>query len=331
MQSLDLDVLQQVAEWLSAGDSPWLCTIVRTTGSSPRPVGSMLGFHQGQIVGTLSGGCVEEDLLEKLARGELPSDKPNRVEYGVTAEENEKLGLPCGGRLDIVVEQLTPNGATWVPLAVEALRQRKMVARQVDLLTGNTTLQQTDHHEPLTIRKDVMTQSLGPKMRMLLVGAGQLAQVLSSLALAMDFDVVVTDPRDSMLDQWAGPDVPLIHGLPDDVIVAQATDKHSVIITLTHDPRIDDMALLEALETDAWYVGALGSTRTTAGRLKRLRELGLSEDKIARLHGPVGLPLGSKTPWEIAVAIMAEITQLKRAAAKQQALEEVVSDLAASA
>ncbi len=319
MQSLDLEVLEQTHAWIQDGQCPWLCTIVKTTGSSPRPIGSMLGFCNGTVIGTLSGGCVEEDLLDKLARGEIDGSLPKQVEYGVTAEENEKLGLPCGGRLHIVVEQLDRERGHWVEAAVNALKNREMIAREVDLASGITELKRTEHFEALTIRKNVLTQSLGPKMRMLLVGAGQLAQVLSSLALAMDFDVVVTDPREQMIDAWAGPEIPLIHGLPDDVILSQATDKHSVIITLTHDPRIDDMALLEALETDAWYVGALGSTRTTEGRLKRLRELGMSEDRIARLHAPVGIPIGSKTPWEIAVAIMAEITQLKRAAAKREA------------
>jgi xanthine dehydrogenase accessory factor len=128
----------------------------------------------------------------------------------------------------------------------------------------------------------------------------------------MDYEVLVTDPRHQILDQWAGPSVELIQGMPDDVVRQRASDPHSVIITLTHDPRIDDMALMEALTTEAWYVGALGSLRTTEKRLLRLRQLGLTEPQIARLHAPVGLPIGSKTPAEIAVAIMAQLTQLRR-------------------
>jgi xanthine dehydrogenase accessory factor len=129
----------------------------------------------------------------------------------------------------------------------------------------------------------------------------------------MDYDVLITDPRQTMLDQWAGPDVPLLGGMPDDVVRAEASDPHSIIITLTHDPRIDDMALMEALESDAWYIGALGSSRTTRKRLERLRILEISEANIERLHAPVGLSIGSKTPLEIAIAIMAQITQLRRA------------------
>jgi len=312
MQSLDLEVLEQIQRWLSLGKSPWLCTIIQTIGSSPRPVGSMLAYCEGVIVGTLSGGCVEEDLLAKIANNEIVAAVPQQMEYGVSAEENEKLGLPCGGRLHIVVEQLASDAAIWVEKAVSALKNRQTIARELDLTSGSTQIVACNRHEPLAISGHTMAQWLGPKMRMLLVGAGQLAQVLSTLALAMDYDVVVTDSRENIIEQWVGPKVPLIHGFPDDVILAQATDENSVIITLTHDPRIDDMALLEALETPAWYVGALGSLRTTQARLERLRALGLSEDKIARLHAPVGLPIGSKTPWEIGVAIMAELTQLRR-------------------
>jgi len=149
-------------------------------------------------------------------------------------------------------------------------------------------------------------------MQMLLVGAGQLAQVLAQLALAMDYEVIVTDTREGVIAQWQGPDVELLHGLPDDIIASRSSDPKNVIVTLTHDPRIDDMALLEALETPAWYVGALGSIRTTRARLERLAALGITETQLQRLHAPVGLDIGSKTPWEIAVAIMAEITQLRR-------------------
>ena len=323
MQSLDLDVLTQCEAWLAAGLRPWLCTIVRTTGSSPRPVGSMLSYCDGHVVGTLSGGCVEEDLLQQLAAGAVSAEAPTTLEYGVSAEENERLGLPCGGRLQLVIQSLTAVDSAWVRAAVLAIRERRTVARQLDLATGATELTSVERFEPLSFRSGQLIQSFGPKMRLLLVGAGQLAQILSGLALAMDFDVLVTDPRDEVLAQWQGPDIPLLHGLPDDIILAEATDKHSVIITLTHDPRIDDMALMEALETDAWYVGALGSERTTAARLKRLATLGISDDQLARLHAPVGLPIGSKTPWEIAIAILAELTQLRRTQLREQALAAI--------
>jgi xanthine dehydrogenase accessory factor len=286
---------------------------IRTNGSSPRPVGAMLGITHSHQIGSLSGGCVEEDLIEKLRSGELEQDTPTRVEYGVSAEENERLGLPCGGKLDVLIERVSRKDSEWLKDAISALESRKVTGRRLDLTTGKSVIEKHTPDAVITLDATTMIQSLGPQMRMLLVGAGQLAQVLSQLAVAMDYQVVVTDTRPDVLNQWAGPRVTLVEGLPDDVISTHAVDQHSLIITLTHDPRIDDMALLEALDSPAWYVGALGSLRTTRARLRRLRELGLSEQQLARLRAPVGLDIGSKTPWEIAVAIMAEITRERKA------------------
>ncbi len=312
MQSQDQEVLEQVAQWLQEGREPYLNTIVQTSGSSPRPVGSMLGCCGDVIVGTLSGGCVEEDLVQRLASGAIDTTTPQLIDYGVSAEENERLGLPCGGRLKILVQRLSPARSGWVEEAITALRGRQSLTRRTNLSSGITILEFSDRFIPLRLEKDTLVQGLGPKMQMLLVGAGQLAQVLTQLALAMDYDVIVTDTREAVIAQWQGPQVALLHGLPDDVIAKHSQDAGNIIITLTHDPRIDDMALLEALETPAWYVGALGSLRTTEGRLKRLAALGVSDAQLARLHAPVGLDIGSKTPWEIAVAIMADITRLRR-------------------
>jgi xanthine dehydrogenase accessory factor len=312
MQSQDQEVFEKLVAWLENGSAPYLCTIVKTIGSSPRPIGSMLGCCGEHSVGTLSGGCVEEDLLEKLRTNAIDTSIPQLIEYGVSAEENERLGLPCGGRLQILVQQLFPARAAWVVDVVSALRARNSMARTTDLKTGITSIEVTEDYVPLSLTQDSLRQGLGPKMQMLLVGAGQLAQVLAHLAIAMDYEVIVTDTREDVIAQWQGPDVELLHGLPDDIIAGRSSDPKNVIVTLTHDPRIDDMALLEALETPAWYVGALGSIKTTKARLERLTALGVTQAQLQRLHAPVGLDIGSKTPWEIAVAIMAEITQLRR-------------------
>lgn len=309
MHSQDVDVLTQLKCWLDAEQAPWLCTVVSTTGSSPRPPGSLLAFHAGQQVGSLSGGCVEDDLLSKLTAGEILVNSPTLYRYGLNPEDNERLGLPCGGSMQILVEQLSATRGVWVGHVLSGIRKRQRLMRALCMTSGESTLSATSNYDPIRLDDKVMHQCFGPRMRLLLVGAGQLAHTLSSLALAMDFDVIVTDPRESLINDWQGPDIPRLVGLPDDIILQQGSDAHTAIITLTHDPRIDDMALLEALETDAWYVGALGSVRTSEARRARLRQLGLSEQAIGRLHAPVGLPIGSKTPWEIAVAIMAELTQ----------------------
>ncbi len=317
MNTPDADILSACINWLHAGHRVWLCTIVRTSGSSPRPLGAMLACNDdGNQSGSLSGGCIEEDLLARVQRGELAATSPQIIEYGVSAEQNERLGLPCGGRLLVLVESLTAesNASEQLQHLLDSLAQRRCMQRCVNIADGQASLTPIEHFEGLEYSETELKRCFGPRMRMLLVGAGQLAQSLSELALAMDYEVLVTDPRETMLAQWHGPDVPLLPGMPDDVLREHANDHHSVIITLTHDPRIDDMALLEALKTDACYIGALGSLRTTAGRKQRLADLGLSATEIARLHAPVGLPIGSKTPIEIAVAIMAQLTQLRRSA-----------------
>ena len=315
MQSIDSQVIAQLNHWLGAGERCWLCTIVTTSGSSPRPVGSLLACNtRGIIVGSLSGGCVEDDLLERIWSGELASELPRLIEYGSSAEENQRLGLPCGGRLEVLAEplQATPQQVEAFARLHRAMRQRRCVRRTLNIETGELTLQDSDGFEPLSYRPPCLSQSFGPRMRMLLVGAGALAIALSELALAMDYEVIVTDPRAEIREQWAGPELELKGGMPDDVVRAFASDRNSLVITLTHDPRIDDMALMEALTTDAWYIGALGSAKTTAKRRQRLRQLGITDSQLARLHAPLGLPIGSKTPVEIAVATMAEITRLRR-------------------
>lgn len=313
MKAIEQDVLQHIIQWLQSGSSAWLCTIVGTVGSSPRPVGSLLACNAGgEQVGSLSGGCVEEDLLARLEAGTLAQGAPVLIEYGVTAQENERLGLPCGGRLHVLVQSLGEGDLAWLRPVVDAIENRQCIRRHLSLADGATCLETVDHYAVLHVGDDTLSQTFGPSQRMLLVGAGQLSQSLAELGLAMDYEVVVTDPREHMLAQWDGPKVTLIDGMPDDAVRELADDPHSVIITLTHDPRIDDMALMEALESNAWYVGALGSARTTEKRLERLRALAVPPEALARLHAPVGIAIGSKTPIEIAISIMAELTQLRR-------------------
>ncbi|MFT4615359.1 MAG: xanthine dehydrogenase accessory factor [Bacteroidia bacterium] len=313
MRSMDREVLEHISAWVKEGIQPWLFTIVGTVGSSPRPVGSVLAVtDDGRQIGSVSGGCVEEDLLERLRKGQFTGDKPQLTQYGVTPEENERLGLPCGGRITLLLQKLDTPDLHWVESILQALAKRQCIERRLDLATGATTLVDVAQFESLVMDEQTLTQCFGPQMLMILVGAGQLACQLAELAIAMDYEVRVTDPREQFLRQWEGPAVPLLQGMPDDVIRDNADHPLSIVITLTHDPRIDDMALMEALLTDAWYVGALGSARTTQKRLRRLAQLDIPAQNIARLHAPVGLDIGSKTPIEIAVAIMAQITQLRR-------------------
>ena len=315
IESAEEQVLHALAGWLRAGERAWLATIVSIAGSSPRPLGTLLAANaNGAVVGSLSGGCVEEDLLERLARGECAALRTELCIYGLRAEENERLGLPCGGRLEVLVEPLA-RPLHLEPLAhlLSILGRRGCAERSVDRASGAWTITEVEAMRPLAIDETRLVHCLGPRLRLLLIGAGQLAQSLALLASMLDYRVSVCDPRRQAIADWRGPEVELVCALPDDFLRAAAVDRHTAIITLTHDPRIDDMALMEALNLDAFYVGALGSPRTSVKRRERLRALDLDDAAIARLHAPVGLPLGSKQPLEIAIAILAELIQLRRA------------------
>lgn len=315
MNSTDETILRCLLASLTEGEQPWLVTVVETIGSSPRPVGSLVAFRaDGSQVGSVSGGCVEEDLVARLLAGEFNGPQVFLTEYGVSAEDNEKWGLPCGGRMGLAIQQLGNKDLQWVTSAYQAMLVRQTLSRTVTLTAGETEITPASKFAPLERRDNAMTHCFGPRHRLLLVGAGQLAASLSALALAMDYEVLLTDSREWALAQWQGPKVEKILGLPDDVVREHAADEHCAVITLSHDPRVDDMALMEALDSACWYVGALGSVRTTAKRLQRLSQLELNDDSLARLHAPVGISIGSKTAMEIAVSIMAELTQLRREA-----------------
>lgn len=314
MHTQDYAVLSTALEAVARGEEAWLATVVAVHGSSPRPPGSLsLFLPPSSQTGSLSGGCVEEELLASIVAGEFDALCPHTLQYGVSAEENARLGLPCGGHLSIFLQTLTPSrDLSWLQDVTQAVGTRRCVARQVDTQSGASVTHAVDRFSELSFTNGELTQCFGPQQRMLLIGAGQLSASVAEIALGLDYDVMVCDPRDTARSDWRGPEVPMLAGMPDDVVREFASDSQSLVITLTHDPRIDDMALMEALESEAWYVGALGSQRTTDARLERLEVLGLSDASIARLRAPVGLDIGSKTPPEIAISILAEVTRLRR-------------------
>lgn len=290
----------------------WLCTIAATFGASPRPLGAMAFLdHQGQLSGSLSGGCIEDDLLEKLAAESLASQSCELLEYGVSPEENERFGLPCGGRMRVLVEPLDQRHLDDTRRLLLALDERRAMRRRVDFSSGEWSLQGLSHCRPLVLGEHSLEQDFGPRFQLLLVGANELARCIAELATAMDYRVLVCDPREDRRAQWSLASTTLVAEMPDDAVAQYASDGHSIVITLTHDPRIDDMALMQALREPCFYVGALGSERTSQKRRERLLQLDLSEKQIARLHAPVGLAIGSKSAMEIAVAVMAELTQLR--------------------
>lgn len=330
MQAVDDEVLGAICRWLGDGRRCWLATVIETWGSSPRPVGSLFACDEGgSIAGSLSGGCVEDDLLEKLTGGELARDRAQYFQYGVTTEETEKFGLPCGGSLHIVIEPLTPDAETLQHFTElrDQLSARQHAERRVELRARRMSLRQVEAHAPLRWDADseALIHTYGPRHQLFIIGAGMVSKYLAELALKLDYQVRVCDPREHLLNEFGVPGVMLINDMPDDAVSKFADDPASAIVALTHDPRIDDMGLMEALHTRAFYVGAMGSTRTSASRRERLLALDLSAREIDRLHAPIGLPIGSKTPPEIAIAIMAEIIAIR-----QHALVETQESLAAA-
>jgi xanthine dehydrogenase accessory factor len=298
--------------WRAAGAAVVLGTITRTWGSAPRPVGSVVAVREdGQIAGSVSGGCIEDDLIERYRRADAITDgPPERVKYGIRAEEAHRFGLPCGGTLELVIE-FNPDAALLAQL-VQALGQGQLMARRLHLADGQVQLQSSQAPAALEDDGTWLVNTFGPSYRMLLIGAGQLAQYLATMARFSGFEVCVCDPREEYRQGWQMPDVPLISGMPDDVVREFRVDRRSCVIALTHDPKLDDLALLEALETEAFYVGAIGSRRNNDARRARLIEhFDQTVESLSRLRGPIGLYIGSKTPPEIAVSIMAEVLAVK--------------------
>ncbi len=304
MQSLDLDVLERVLEWRRAGRRAWLLTVAQTFGASPRPPGSLAAIRDdGILVGSVSGGCIEDDLVAR--RGEYSGRRPAFAAYGVTAEEARRFGLPCGGELEVIIEpEVEPRHLEEL---LEAISSGRIVARHVDLASGAWSLSSASPADEVARTDSRFTSIHGPRWRMLIIGGSEIAHYLAEIASTVDFQVFVCDPREEYRQAWRAKDARWAEGMPDDAVVAFRPDAHSVILTVSHDPKLDDMALIEALKSDAFYVGAVGSSRTSAERRKRLAGFELTPQQVARLHGPVGLSIGSRTPPEIAVSILADL------------------------
>jgi xanthine dehydrogenase accessory factor len=319
MENLDVMVLRALRDWRAAGRRAMLATVVRTWGSSPRPIGSIMALcEDGTVVGSVSGGCIEDDLIYRHTQAysgkepghQIPSGPPSFVKYGVTADEAHRFGLPCGGTLELLLEY-DPDAASLAAL-VTALEAGRLMRRSVRLADGQASLSEAGAPEELSLRDDLLVNTFGPEYRMLLIGAGQLTEYLATMALFSGFAVTVCDPREEYRGAWSVAGAKVVSDMPDDVVTAFRPDRRSCVVALTHDPKLDDLALLEALKTDAFYVGAIGSRRNNEARHERMAEhFDVSAADLQRLRGPIGIYIGSKTPPEIAVSIMAEILAVK--------------------
>lgn len=331
-------ILDTVARWRGAGRGVALATVVSTWGSSPRPAGSQLAADDaGAFVGSVSGGCVESAVIAE-ARAILKGAAPKLLGFGVSDEQAWEVGLACGGKVEIFVQSLAGHDDLLTMLRrARAARTPALVA--IDLADGRSALlsraegagdaalraaladdaeHALDDEQSRVVergRRRYFLHVFAPPRRLALIGAVHIAQTLIPMAVAAGYDVTVIDPRSAFATEGRFPGVTMTHQWPGAALAAFAPDRRCAVITLTHDPKLDDPALAAALRSEAFYIGALGSRKTHAARLNRLREQGFGDAELARIHGPVGLPIGAVTPAEIAVSILAGLTQALRGAA----------------
>ena len=311
MDNVDLQVLRQVSQWCTDGRRVVLGTITRTWGSAPRPPGSVVAIRDdGLVTGSVSGGCIEDDLIDKAREGVLTAGKPQVVRYGIDADAAHRFGLPCGGLIELVLEPVLPR--TRIGELLERLSKGERVRRVLTIASGEVLLEAAGDTDELELTAATLTTHHGPRWRLVLIGAGQMTQYLAQMARALDYEVIVCDPREEYATGFTIEGTTLSRQMPDDLLTELKVDGHTAIIALTHDPKLDDLALMEALKSPAFYVGAIGSRANQAKRKQRLIEhFGMAEAEFERLHGPVGLKNGARTPPEIAVGILAELTAVR--------------------
>jgi len=315
MRDLDHQVITQALAWVRDGHPIWLCTVLSTYGSAPRGPGAMLvARRDGQYVGSLSGGCVEEAFLEELIVGDFDRMVTLR-RYGESREESRRLALPCGGVLEILIEHRAPDAGWLAHLEAlyQALQGQRRLVRRVDVKAGAYQARDDDVAEgPCVVRRPASVDiRIGPVLRLLLAGLSPVAEACAHFARALGHEVIVCDPRPEMREGFSVDGVAVVPQLPSTFIAAGGCHAATAVVALTHDPRIDDLAMIEAVRTEAFYIGVMGSQRTSDARATRLmRSGGLSQTEIERIHMPIGLDIGSKTPAEIALAVVADIVRV---------------------
>jgi xanthine dehydrogenase accessory factor len=320
MNSIDLDVIRTALDWQGRGHRVVLGTVVRTWGSAPRPPGSLMIIRDdGQVAGSVSGGCIEDDLIRRVAAGELAMRLPESTVYGQTAEEVRRFGLPCGGSVQVILEPLGAHSQ--LRELMVSIQQHQRVQRRLDMATGITSITPATDGDTVHYDGRSLTTVHGPRLRLVIVGGGQLSRYLAAMAVMLDYQVTVCEPRDEYHEGWESLEgVTLSTHMPDDLVLAMKLDHNSAVVAVTHDPKLDDLALMEALRTPAFYVGALGSRHNNAQRRQRLLDFEVSPAEAASLRGPVGLNVGALTPPEIAMSIVAEMTAMRRGVDLRQPL-----------
>ncbi|NSX55614.1 XdhC family protein [Parasulfitobacter algicola] len=320
--SYDYDNMPKIAlDWHNAGKGAALATVIETWGSAPRPVGSQLVISgNGEMAGSVSGGCVEGAVVVEAIEA-LDDGQPRILEYGVSDDEAFAVGLACGGTIRVLVEPV--GKAVSIDILTQLIQAndtRQPIAYVIDIKSSKRHLDHdtngvfTDlfRSDKSGFEGDQFVAIHNPPLRMAIVGAVHIAQALVPMAQVAGYDLVLIDPRDAFGSSSRFPGQTILNDWPDEALTDYGLDMRTAVVTLTHDPKLDDPALHVALRSDAFYIGCLGSTRTHAKRIARLQDAGFSESDIKRLHAPVGLDIGAKSPAEIAISILAQVTETLR-------------------
>ncbi len=305
----EVAIIEQGHAWAREGERVVLATVAHTWGSSPRPPGTVMVLAEsGRFLGSVSGGCIEEELIAKVA-----DDFPTAFQTLEYASDTTR-SLPCGGRLLLTLEPL--DALPDLDGLVAALKSGRSIVRHLDLANGAVSWTEAARGARTRLEGMQLDVVYEPAWRLLVIGAGELAQWVCRFAMLLDYAVEVCDPRPDYQAAWDVAGLAVAPGYPDDFIQAAACDERTAVVALTHDPKVDDLAVIEALSTPVFYLGALGSRRTTARRAERLREhFAVPEADIARIHGPVGIDLNSRRPQEIALAVLTDITAARNGVA----------------
>ncbi len=306
METSDYQVINQALQWLKKQQTVFLVTVLKTWGSSPRPVGSLLAISGQHHIGSVSGGCIEADLIEKLQQAQTKSCF--YLNYGV--ENSASFGLPCGGELILGIEKL--SNISELESIINPLRQRQVITRTVNFECYQTQTCPSITTDKTQWQLPIFTKVFGPRWHMFIIGANQIAYYLAQMAPSLDYDITLCDPRSNYINDWHYPNINLSTMMPDEWIEQNIIDHRHAVIAVSHDPKLDDRALWQALESPAFYIGALGSKSSQQQRYQRLQALGLSDTDLAKLHAPIGLAISSHTPAEIAIAILAELVMVKK-------------------
>jgi xanthine dehydrogenase accessory factor len=307
------DILTPMSVWLKEKRKVALATVISTWGSAPRPVGGQMAIDSnGEIIGSVSGGCIEGAVINEGINS-INDGKLRIKDYGISNDMAWEVGLACGGELKILIQPLNLEDKI-VYSIVENIKNREPTKLIINCLTGsrhidNSIINQISSYDKI---KEEFIHVIDPKPRLFIVGAVHIAQALISLAKTADFEIILIDPRDHFATKDRFPNCKIINEWPDTALSNFILDKSTHLVTLTHDPKIDDPALIYTLKKDIGYIGSLGSKKTHNKRCERLIDIGFCQSDLSKIHGPIGLNIKAKTPAEIAISIMAEIINFRR-------------------